>query len=109
MVKPVTVNVPSPVLIPAEGKPVVRSATVKIVRPIVTDAMPSGAVTVSVPVVVSVLSPTFTRPFSYTSACPVTAAPLPSTGVITGAPSVTPLMVMVSVVVLVSPSASVMV
>ena len=69
---------------------------------------PSSADNVTVPAWVSDVSPAVVRPASLTVTSPV-ATPLPSTGVIVGAPSVTPLIVMVNVVLLVSPSVSVMV
>ena len=71
----------------------------------VTLLIPSGAVTVRVPVVVSVVSPIVVKPFSNTVAWPVAPA-LPSTGTIAGAPSVTPLMMMVSCAVSVAVSGS---
>ena len=80
----------------------------KVMPPMTTLARPSGALTVIVPVVVSLVSPPLVRPCSLTVAWPVTA-PLPSTGTMLGGPSVLPLMVMVSTAVLASPSASVIV
>ena len=56
---------------------------------------PSSALRVMLPVPVSLVSATVVRPASNTVVSPV-AAPLPSTGVIDGPPSVTPSMVMVS-------------
>ena len=107
-VKPVILSVPSLVSIPVDGvvlKPF-SCVTVKIVPPMVTVAKPSGAVRVIVPVVVSDVSPTVVSPASLTVACPASAL-LPSTAVMVGALSVVPLIVIVNVAVLVSPSASV--
>ncbi|MPN41108.1 hypothetical protein SDC9_188649 [bioreactor metagenome] len=81
-------------------------AAVRVVPPTVTLLRPSGAVTVIVPLVLSEVFATVIRPISLTVAWPV-AAPLPSTGVMLGTPSVRPLMVMVSVAVVVLPSPSV--
>ena len=81
---------------------------VKVTPPMTTLDRPSGALTVMVPVVVSLVSPPLVRPCSLTVAWPV-APPLPSTGTMLGTPSVLQLMVMVSVAVLGSPSASVIV
>ena len=102
LVMPVIRNSPSPVLITADGVATDKAsscATVKVTPPMVTSFRPSGAVTVRLPVVVSLLvaaSLPPLRPDSWTVASPV-APPLPSTGVICGAPSVWPLMVIVSV------------
>ena len=79
-----------------------------VAPPMTMLASPSGALTVIVPVVVSLVSPPLVRPCSLTVAWPV-APPLPSTGTMLGTPSVLPLMVMTSVAVLASPSASVIV
>ena len=84
-------------------------ATVNSWPPMVTLTMPSPAVTVIVPVVVSVVPPVGVKPLSYTVAWPVAAPPFPSTGRICGAPSVWPLIVMVSVLLAESNPGSVMV
>ena len=74
----------------------------------VTLLMPSGAFTLMAPVVVSVVSPAEVRPASFTVAWPVAPA-LPSVALIAGAPSVAPLMVMVSVLLAVEVPGSVIV
>ena len=64
---PVILNKPLPVSILAEGLPTVKlcsCATVNTVPPIVTLLMPSGALALIVPVAVSVVSPTVSKPFS---------------------------------------------
>ncbi len=96
----------------ADGLPAVKpasSATVKEVPPIVTEARPDGADTPSVPVAMrdSPAGPSGVRPDSNTVAWPM-AAPLPSTAVIAGAASSTPVMVSVSTAVSRPPSGSAM-
>ena len=108
--KPVRVNVPSPVSMTC-GLPLSACswATVRVRPPILTLVRPSGLPTVMLPAVVSLVSPALVSPRSSTLTWPVTDGPLPSTGTMLGPPSVVPLMVMVSVVLLGSPSASVIV
>ncbi|MNU72974.1 hypothetical protein D3C71_624480 [compost metagenome] len=111
-VKPVSTSVPRGVSMVTGVVPrFASSASVSVRLPTVTLRMPSLAETTIVPVVRSRVSgpagPS-TSPRSCTSACPV-AAPLPSTAPMAGSPSRRPWMVIVSVAVLVSPSASVIV
>ena len=64
---PVMRNSPSPVSIAADGDAADSAcscATVKVSEPICTEAKPSGAVTVMVPVMVSEVSPDVSKPFS---------------------------------------------
>ncbi len=108
--KPVRVSVPSPVSMTC-GLPALRAcswATLRVMPPILTLVRPSGLPTLIVPMVLSLGSPRLVSPPSRTLAWPVALA-LPSTGTMLGPPSVVPLMVIVSVVVLGSPSASVIV
>ena len=107
--KPVRVSVPSPVSMTC-GLPTLSAcswATVRVTPPTLTLVRPSGLPTLIVPLVVSVVAGPV-RPASSTVAWPVAPA-LPSTATMLGPPSVVPLMVSVSVVVLGSPSASVIV
>ena len=64
---PVMRNSPSPVSITVDGDPAdsaCNCATVNVAEPICTEARPSGAVTVMVPVVVSEVSVGVSSPFS---------------------------------------------
>ena len=105
-VKPVSVSVPSPVsMTRGVAASAASSVAVRVTPPTVTEARPSGVLTEMVRVPVDSLS-TFgsVRPASNTR-----APPSASSGLISGGPSVRPLIVMLSVVLETSPSASVMV
>ncbi len=93
------VNVPSPVSIGLLGMPASSSVRLISSPPMLTVSIPASALMVMLPVIGVVLA-------SITLRSPAAAPLLSSTSMI-GAPSVTPLMVIVNVVVELSPSASV--
>ena len=108
-VKPVSTMVPSGVSTVCGVVPSACScASVKLLPPTVMLARPSPATMVTLPVLLSLVSTVLVRPLSSTSIWPA-APPLPSTAPIDGAPSVCPLIVIVNVVLLLSPSRSVIV